>query len=282
MSGQRGFYAIIQYWPRIERAEGINVGVALFCEGMAGAMVRMVRSNERVRARFPDLRLDEERFNSDKAAFDRRLRRHRIQAPEELRDFMGREAGHLVLMPPCPILVRSPVQDLDELFDDLVGEPGKREKRRPEPPNIDAVFERLLGAYQIRRNVEVELPSVGKLLAPWVYRNAVDNHVKPHGFGPSLGSSLAAAKHLALMGQVLHRHPLENVERRLVVVASFGDEEAIPSVRSLLTDCNVRLVVQAELPTFAEEVEQHAHPIEAQPLVLSPPSGRPRASSKPN
>lgn len=129
MSSQEGFYTIIQYMPRPERAEGVNVGVALICASLDGPMVRMVQSNERVRLRFPEHHLDEHRFNSEKAALDRRLRRVRARTVEELRDFIGREAGHLVLTPPCPILVRSPLADLDELFEDLVGDPTKRTRR---------------------------------------------------------------------------------------------------------------------------------------------------------
>lgn len=116
-----GHYSLIQYQPSIERAEGVNVGVVLVCDGLdPPCHVMMSESSNLARRRFPDHMIDVERIQSAKAALAVRLRR--LTSFDDLCLFYEREAGNLVVMPPRIVVVTDPRATIVELFADLVEE----------------------------------------------------------------------------------------------------------------------------------------------------------------
>src|SRR5262245_44127945 len=127
----RGYYSILQFVPDLERVEGANIGVILFCPEKRFLRVQTSTSNDRVRRFFgqdetTDLDLD--RLNTFKAAFEERIKTESetIQTPEQFYQFVKSRANQLILTEPRPIKVFDPEPQLANLFETLVG--GRRRR----------------------------------------------------------------------------------------------------------------------------------------------------------
>jgi hypothetical protein len=88
--------------------------------------------------------------------------------------------------------------------------------------------------------------------------------VKPQRFSGSETVVTSTAMGLAVEGDLLQKHGIDqDGEKRLVVVSIFADEGLSAAVRSrvadLLSEYRVGLVRQHELPGFLASVEQEAH-----------------------
>jgi len=73
----------------------------------------------------------------------------------------------------------------------------------------------------------------------------------------------AAAMKLAVEGNLLHRHPADQAERRRVIVARFAGERPNEEVRhrvlDILSEYPVKTVPPEGVATFAEQVRCQAH-----------------------
>lgn len=262
MTTYGGFYSIIQYCPNLDRGEGINIGVVLFCPELRSINVRMTKTNEAVRRHFRGHEFDDRRLSSAKGALACRLRKSEVASIVDFRVFISKESEHLVIVPPKQTLVSRPDIDIDALFDELVGESSNRRRARAKAPDLSRVFEPLTLGAPILRDQTVEIPILGhKLAAPYAYRNGTLNYVKPQGFSAIEDSALQSASHLGVQGHMLHKHPDPdtNIERRLVVVADFEDPRLRPRISQLFEEFMVRLVPYHEVKAFAEEVRKQAH-----------------------
>lgn len=130
----RGYYSILQYVPDLERSEGANIGVVLFCPDTRFLKVQTATGNDRVRRFFrpeESVDLDLDRLNSLKAAFEERLavEAARVQTLEEFRQFIDSRANQILLTAPRSIKVFDPQTELATLFEALVGGRRKRGER---------------------------------------------------------------------------------------------------------------------------------------------------------
>jgi hypothetical protein len=62
----KGYYSILQYVPDLERVEGANIGVILFCPEKRFLEVKMAGGNDRVRSFFGSNNLDLARIDAMK------------------------------------------------------------------------------------------------------------------------------------------------------------------------------------------------------------------------
>lgn len=99
MSHAEAWFSIIQYVPDLDRGEGVNVGVALFCPDEGRVRVALADSNHTVRARFPGRDLDDEFITYAKHSLKLRLERLPVSSPAAFRELVDREANELVLTP---------------------------------------------------------------------------------------------------------------------------------------------------------------------------------------
>jgi hypothetical protein len=121
----KAYYSILQFVPDLERAEGANIGVVLFCPDKGFLKAQTATGNDRVCRFFgPEKDIDLDRLSAFKAAFEERVLAEaaRIKTLEEFRHFVHTRANQLLLTKPRPIKVYDPEADLARLFDTLVGE----------------------------------------------------------------------------------------------------------------------------------------------------------------
>ncbi len=127
----KGYYSILQFVPDLERSEGANVGVILFCPEKHFLKVQTATGNDRVRRFFgpeENIDLDLDRLNALKAAFDERVAVEalRVQTLEDFRQFIDSRANQMLLTAPRSIKVFDPQTELATLFEALVG--GRRKR----------------------------------------------------------------------------------------------------------------------------------------------------------
>lgn len=85
MAPAKGYYSILQYVPDLERVEGANIGIVLFCPTRNFLSASVDNGNSRVRRFFgPDVKLDLERLAILKATFAERVQAEseRITTPD--------------------------------------------------------------------------------------------------------------------------------------------------------------------------------------------------------
>jgi hypothetical protein len=267
MKPTRGYYSLIQFCPDASRLEAVNVGVVLFCPDAGFLAARTAAGNQRAEKIVGRGKLDKAALNSAKRAIERRLEvdRDGFQNLDDLKRFVATRANALQLTDPRPVKVFDAQQDLDSLFEELVGGRPRCQDRPPATPELDCVFHRLHDQGRARLDWEVSVPMVGRTLrVPYAYRNGEWNLVKPQRFSGTESSAINTAMRLALEGDLLQRHSNdEEGTKRLIVVSLFREDDHTGSltdrVAELLGEYRVRTVKPAEIAQFAAQVERNAH-----------------------
>jgi hypothetical protein len=262
-----GYYCLIQYCPDAARLEAANVGVVLFCPDVPFLGARTAPSNDRVSRFFGRDSIDPERLNAAKKALEDRLRVERASFRElaDLEKFVRTRANELILTPPRPITVRAPERELGELFEELVGKRERKVKKASRLQTLDQVFHKLKLQGRARLNVRVEIPVLKRTVKfPYAYNNGVLNLVKPQQFSDEEERATKTAMELAIEGDLLSRHTVEEGRKaKLIVVSSFEPEE-VPSglrdrIHDVLEEYNVEPVPAERVKEFARKVEREAH-----------------------
>ena len=147
MNAVKGYYSLIQYCPDLSRLEAVNVGVLLFCPEPHFLEVRTTDSIKRIRRFFGSEDGDWQQIKAEVSAVEDRLTsaNDHIRTTEELDRFIATRGYAVQLTPPRPMKVVHPVQDLEALFQRLVGG-----KAGPRP--LAHVVNRGADQARIRRN----------------------------------------------------------------------------------------------------------------------------------
>lgn len=189
MSTAKGYYSILRYIPDLERGEGANIGVVVFCPALNFLRARTSRGNDRVRRFFRSSELDLRRINTFKEAFEERvsIEGQRIQTVEDFRSFIDTRANQLRLSEPRPVKVSDPEETLSELFEELVGGRLRGERAVEARRQLRLQFEELLQkrgvAEKVQRGVRVHLPIMDREISfPYMFRNGQPNLVKAEAF----------------------------------------------------------------------------------------------------
>ena len=267
MDAKPAYFSLIQYCPDPGRLEAANVGVLLFCPAANFLDAHIAWSNDRVRKFFGRQSFDTWALTQAKRALVARLKveREEFRTLEDLVKFIQTRANDIVLSPPRPAKVWTPQEDLERLFQELVGKQRTPAQRKVMVPELDAVFQELEHEGRAALNVPVKIPLLGKRVRiPYAYRNGAVHLVKPERFPPVEGQATDAAMKLAIEGDLLERYGRDaDGEKRLVVVSTFAGETPNPDVRErvvrVLKEYHVKTVLPSDLAAFVEEVRRKAH-----------------------
>jgi hypothetical protein len=261
MNPVKGYYSLFQYCPDLARLEAANVGVLLFCPEPHFLRARLASSNQRIRRFFGSEDRDWDRINAAKAAIEERLNveGEHFRTLDDLERFAATRANEVQLTPPRSMKVFNPAQDLELLFEDLVG--GRSKHHR-----VTAVAQRLAESLAqesvtpfVSREVTVSVPAFHRpLTVPFGFQNGRFNLIRPATFyqAPRSGAVNRACRY-AVEGRSLYEHPDENLGAlQLVVVGQFGSGQAETQaiVQDILQENWVRLFTLAELPRLVEEI----------------------------
>jgi Protein of unknown function (DUF3037) len=266
----RGYYSILQYVPDPERAEGVNIGVILFCPEKNFLRIRTTVRSDRVRRFFgrrPDTDLNLSRLNAFKTAFEERvaIEAARMRTLEDFRGFIKTRANQLRLTEPRPVKLEDPESELSNLYELLVEDTRRGAAPTPRSTSqIKARFNELIKQRGlesvVQKNVEIELPLLGeKRDYPFAFLNGQRNVIEPVSFEAISQRDITdRACRLAIEGQDLGKRedPI-----KLNVIGSFRPDqpERVAQIRTLLAENQVTLHTAEEMEELVEEIAATAH-----------------------
>lgn len=265
----KGYYSILQYVPDPERAEGVNIGLMLFCPEKDFLKIRTANRHDRVQ-RFFGKRRDSasnlSRLDAFKTAFEERveLETGRIQTLEDFRAFVNTRANQLRLTDPRPVKVTHPEDELSNLFSLLVDDVGPvRVPTQRAKTAIKRRFDQLLTAHNLKPLVDekfpVELPQLGKRHYPYHFQNGTGNVIEPETFELSTHQEITErACRIMIEGQ-----DLSKLEKpiKLNVIGSFkpGQDDQSRQVRRLLENNQITLYTVDEMEKLIDVIARTAH-----------------------
>jgi hypothetical protein len=246
-------------------------GVLLFCPDIHFIAARTARGNQRAAKLVGRVGLNKASLNFAKRALERRLQtdREAFANFEDLQKFVDSRANVLKLTQPRPVKVFGPEDDLNNLFNELVGgtarSRGVEIAATPALSQLDSVFRGLELQRRARLDWDINVPVLGRPLhVPYAYRNGIWSLVKPHRFSAQEGQALRAAERLAIEGDLLFKHPTDdNGQKKLIVISSYEQDLTAASLKSRVEDVlrvyNVKTVPDTQLDAFLAEVDHEAH-----------------------
>ncbi len=260
----KGYYSILQFVPDLERAEGANIGVVLFCPERRFLDVIVSHNNERVRHFFGGhggQQFDLQRIDSMKASFSERVRNsvNSIVTPDNFKLFIDTRANSLRLTDPRPLKVFEPVRELGELFDLLVGSRTKATQQPMTTRRIVRKFDEELKKRNIgelvKRDVQIAMPLFHTIETyPFAFQNGQQNVVKPVAFGTKAEIVIQKASRLAIEGKNLSEH-----NHKLNVIASFNNGQERDLVVGVLAQFDVPLYRESDTAEFVDLIAKTAH-----------------------
>jgi hypothetical protein len=116
----------------------------------------------------------------------------------------------------------------------------------------------------LRKDLQIEIPELGKLDVPYAYKNGQLNFVRPEGFPVDEQAATTKASELAVKGHLILRDPDQEtgLDRQLIVVGGFdpkASEALRRKVEFLLGEHDGRLVQEDRIDEFVDEVRRDAH-----------------------
>jgi len=272
MNATKGYYSLVQFCPDLSRLETANVGVILQVPERGFIRAQMASGNDRVRRFFSGQDLGGlEHINIMKQALANRLEveQDQFKTPEDLRRFAEQQANKLVVTPPRFVKVFNPEQDLENLFNELVGGRGQRRERDDVEPVrrlLIRTFEKEKLSPFLRRNVIVRIPAFHtELTIPFAFDNGACNLIQPFRFSYATATGIrSAACQLAVEGSSLHRQPDEKLgQMQLLVVGAFRKEaqEEEGAVRDILQETGVKLFTWQRIGELTETIRTTGKPV---------------------
>lgn len=264
MPTHEGFFSVVQYCPDLDRGERANVGIVLVVPELGFASVRFSEDNEGPKRRFGADAFDDTRLSLAKRGLEGRILAEAAdwRRPEDLERFGRLEGNHLLLTVPKAILVENAEAETEELYARLVHiEPLRR--RRPRKPDLRAVFDRQLAGVPLFRDIEIEIPELGRFRAPYAYQNGALNLIRPEGFPIDEAAATSKANDLAVKGHLIHKQSSAGGKKQKLIVVGGFDPEASEQLKRridfVLREHDARLVREERLGEFVEEVRREAH-----------------------
>jgi hypothetical protein len=267
MTPIRAFYSLVQYVPDSGRAEGANAGVALFVPSAKWIDIRSSQTLERVRKFFAPGRPQLQRIELALEALKNRiaLARDEFKDESDFAHFIAARADAVRLSAPRLIMVSDPSNDLNSLFNELVGDHDAVQRNTRNiaslPPRLAEVFGRLVVEKRAWRPRSIIVPTIRRRFpVSMAYQNGVINYVRAESLarGGGLESRL---ERLGFNGQLIHQHKIDDMPGKLIVLSS--DRSADPEMerwfQTALEEFSVRFVPSNKADEFAAEVEQTAH-----------------------
>jgi hypothetical protein len=265
----KGYYSILQYVPDPERAEGVNIGLMLFCPEKDFLKIQTTASHDRVRRLLGKRRgstSNLSRLDAFKTAFEERvgLEAGRLQTLEEFRAFINTRANQLRLTDPRPMKVTDPEAELSNLFALLVEEVAPTYAPTHHATTvIKRQFGQLLTTHKldelVQRDVPVELPLLGKQRYPFYFDNGGPNVIEPETFELSTQREIIdRACRVVIEGQDLTK---QKKPIKLNIIGSFkpGHDERVRQVRHMLEESQIALYTVGEMEKLVKLIARTAH-----------------------
>lgn len=264
-NAKKGYYSILQFVPDVERSEGANIGVALFCPEIGYLKARTSTNNDRVRRFFgseENITLDVDRLNVLKLSFEERIKTEalRIKTIDEFTTFIKSRANQLLLTEPRLVTVFDPNVELATLFDTLVGSRRKKANKQDSSTKeelihlfSDALTKKGI-AERVQRDVRIKSKILDRTLVfPFAFQNGHMNVIEAVTFDSNKEQNINRACQLAIEGNDLWRQE----QIKLNVFASFkmGELDSVTSIKTLLDKYEVALKTTDEIDTLVAEIE---------------------------
>jgi hypothetical protein len=263
MEFHKGYYSLIQYCPDPSRLEAANVGVLLFCPALRFVKARLAENNRRIDKFFGHQ--DWDLVKAQKQAIVERLivDAAHFRTLEDLQDYAGRRANEIQLSPARPLKVRNVEEELEGLFQRLVGDDEHRERGPRAKTLFRDAIEKAGIEPMLKKDVTVTVPTIGReMTVPYGYQNGRFNLIEPERFdAPDSEAVFNKASRWAVEGQFLFEaeHP-ELGPLQLAVVAQFGEEAQAEAttVRTIFEKHSVKLFTFDDLTTLFEDIRRSA------------------------
>jgi Protein of unknown function (DUF3037) len=263
MNPTRGYYSLIQYCPDLARLEAANIGVLLFRPEPHFIGTRTSSSNQRIRRFFGSQDDDWDQINALKSAIEERLESegHQFRTLEDLERFIATRGNEIQLTPPRPVKVINPEQDLELLYQRLVGGPVWRKTATTVLQSLSEVLADETVARFLKKQVSVTVPAFHRpVTVPFAFKNGRFNLIQPATFESLTPSkAITRACRYAVEGRSLFEHPDERLGAlQLLVVGEFAQapQDTQTVVREIFEENDVRLFGLAELPRLVEEIRR--------------------------
>jgi len=257
-----GYYALLQYSPRPERQEFLNFGVLLVVPALQFADVAIAKGSARMERVFEGI--PKARFEDEKRGFGHRvklefLRRRSLEAVDELSRKLANDFRMAELR---PVAVVDPRQELENLFDMLVGDEEPRRKSKRISTRIrDAFVAKRIDQY-LEKPPVVNIPEAGiQIQAPFGYQNGAYNLIDGVRISGNPSEDMKETGRRAIEGGLLWKHFEKSGSRkRLVVVGDFSkhEENFYDAVSDLLEENHVRLYRLDRLEPLLEDIKDNA------------------------
>lgn len=269
MSRTRAFYSVVQYVPDGGRAEGANAGVALFEPETGCVHVRITQTLARIKKFFSPDKKTLHRLRLALAALHYRLTTSEgeFRSEDAFRQFVAARADAVRLTAPRLIIISDAASELDNLYEELVGdtETAPVVKLAPKvldlPLRVRELFAPLFLGDKLWEPKPFKVPETRRTIKiPLAYQNGRVNFILPQ----SLASNHQAEKDLPKLGfdgLLIYQHPIEGRDSQLVVLSAdeHADHETEQHYSRVLEDFKVRFIPYADSVDFAEEVVKSAH-----------------------
>jgi hypothetical protein len=148
-----------------------------------------------------------------------------LKTLEELEHYIQTRGNEIMLTPPRPMKVGDAAQDLERLFDELVGGRSVGQRQPAFMRQLKQAMDSPQLVGRVQRDVEVIVPIAGrKLDIPYAYQNGVLNLIKPKVFQAGRDSAIDTAMRLVTEGQLLANNPVNGKRQQLVIVHGFDSD----------------------------------------------------------
>ena len=258
MNDNSMFYSIVQFSPRPERFEFVNVGVLVFDRPHARFVSRLSGDFARVRKFFDDaspsfLKMALQDF-AERVEYEFGKSRFEISSDE----FNAKRSGIFQITPVLPVAGNDLEKIADGLFVDLVEAKAQHKRAARINTRLTAAF-RDAGVLPLlqKRPKAVLIEKWGvNIKADYGYQNGVYNLIDAARFDDA-ERGLAEAGKRVLEGRAL----AETLEHRLVVVGDFGDqpEAYVHNIKEEFADARAKLFTLDEVHVLADEIRRTSH-----------------------
>lgn len=263
MKPTRGYYCLIQYCPDLSRLEAANIGVLLFCPDRLFVQARTAHDNRRIRHFFGDERHDWSQINSFKIGIEERLEveHPNIQTLDDLQRFIRLQANQIQITAPRPMRVGVPEEELDRLFQELVGGQHCKQKSTSFKRHVGDRFANAGLESKIVRDVSVHVPVFNRdIEIAYGYQNGRFNLIQPVAFqSREPASQIGKACRLAVEGRSLHDSTDPKYgDLQLVVVGRFLSQasDTKADVHRILEEHQVQVYSEDRLPELIDEIRR--------------------------
>jgi len=261
MKRLKGYYSLIQFCPKPERLEYVNVGVLLSVPETGYWNIKYSSSPNRVQKLFG--RQNDAHYKMVLNVFNERLKYEFSQFIDNdaFELFAHKRANELRLTELKPISVISEKECLFELFEELVGEEEKIKRAKSARIKLKNAFEKANVMQWLDKPEVISLPGGIEVSAPYGYQNGSYNLIDSIRLDQNkMMEALKEAGRCELEGKLLKKHfEKPNELKTLIVVGDFKNQsdDFYREIKDIVRN-NVRLYRLDNLNPLLNDIEQNS------------------------